>query len=51
MEYDDDDGDSAMDNDGDGVTGDNVNDIDGNHGLGAWPPPPSSLPTPQPVGG
>jgi len=50
-EYDDDDGDGATDNDGDGTTGDNVDDVDGNLGLGAWPPPPSSLPTPRPVGG
>ena len=51
MGYDDDDGDGATDDDGDGATGDNVNDVDGDLGLGARPPPPSSLPTPRLVGG
>jgi hypothetical protein len=49
--YDDDDGDGATGDDGDGATGDNVNDVDGDLGLGARLLPPSSLPTPRPVGG
>jgi hypothetical protein len=40
-----------MNDDGDGLTGDNVDDVDGNLGLGARLPPPSSLPTPWLVGG
>ncbi len=51
MGYNDNDGDGATDNDGDGATGDNIDNIDGDLGLGARPPPPSSLPTPRPVGG
>ena len=49
--YNDNDGDGAMDNDSNGATGDNVNNVGGNLGLGAQPPPPSSLPTPRLVGG
>jgi hypothetical protein len=51
MGYDNDDGDGATGDDGDGATGDNVDDVDDDLGLGARPPPPSSLPTPRPVGG
>ena len=51
MGYDDNDGDGAMDDDGDGATGDNVDNVNGNLGLEARPLPPSSLPTPRPVGG
>ena len=49
--YDNNNGNGAMDNDGDGAMGDNVDDVDGNLGLGARPLPPSSLPTPRPMGG
>jgi hypothetical protein len=39
-----------QDVDGDGAIGNNDDD-DGDLGLGGQPPPPSNLPTPQPVGG
>ena len=49
--YDNDNGDGATDDDGNGATSNNVDDVDGDLGLGARLPPPSSLPTPRPVGG